>query len=60
VHRLGKYVKEKKRLIPIIWDDMLRSIPAQTLIESGIGQYVEPMVWVYVEDVDRQGCQMRI
>ncbi len=32
---------------------MLRSIPEDTLAQSGIGDAVEPMVWVYVEDVDR-------
>ncbi len=33
---------------------MLRSIPEDTLAQSGIGESgVEPMVWVYVEDVDR-------
>ena len=53
VHRLGKYVRQEMRRIPIIWDDMLRSIPAQNLLDSGIGAFVEPMVWVYVEDVDR-------
>ena len=46
--------KDKKSLIPIIWDDMLRKIPAEKLQESGVGQIgVEPMVWVYVEDIDR-------
>jgi len=32
---------------------MFRSIPGQTLVDSGIGNYVEPMVWVYVSDIDR-------
>ena len=40
-------------MIPIIWDDMLRKIQSEKLIESGIGRLVEPMVWVYVEDIDR-------
>ena len=54
VHRVGSYVKEQKGLVPIIWDDMLRKIPAEKLHESGIGSLgVEPMVWVYVEDIDR-------
>lgn len=52
VHRVGTYVREQSR-IPIIWDDMLRTIPGDTLTSSGIGAVVEPMVWVYVEDVDR-------
>ena len=38
---------------PIVWDDMLRTIPEDVLLASGAGRVVEPMVWVYVEDVDR-------
>ncbi|CAB4056413.1 HEX [Lepeophtheirus salmonis] len=36
-----------------MWDDMLRSFPAHSLIDSNIGDLVEPMVWVYIEDIDR-------
>lgn len=50
---MGKYVRDKKGVIPIIWDDMLRNIPSNTLSESGLGKVVEPMVWVYIEDIDR-------
>ena len=53
VHRVASYVVNKKGMIPIIWDDMLRKIQSEKLIESGIGRLVEPMVWVYVEDIDR-------
>ena len=53
VHRVASYVKKQKNVIPIIWDDMLRTIPAQILHDSKLGDVVEPMVWVYVEDVDR-------
>ena len=53
VHRLAKYVKESKGIIPIIWDDMLRNIPSQTIRDSGLGPLVEPMIWVYIEDIDR-------
>lgn len=49
---VASYVRSKGR-IPLIWDDMLRSIPVRKLNESGIGSLVEPMVWVYAEDVDR-------
>ena len=52
VHRLGTYVRSKS-VIPIIWDDMLRTVPSQTLEAAGIGDVVEPMVWVYIEDIDR-------
>ncbi|XP_066140842.1 hexosaminidase D-like isoform X1 [Euwallacea fornicatus] len=37
----------------IIWDDMLRHMSLQNLQSSNIGDYVEPMVWVYAEDVYR-------
>ena len=40
-------------MTPIIWDDMLRTMPMQTVQNSGIGDLVEPMIWVYVEDIDR-------
>lgn len=38
---------------PLIWDDMLRHIPAATLLEWKMNTLVEPMVWVYAEDVYR-------
>lgn len=53
VKRVGEYVRHEKRVLPIIWDDMLRTIPAHILHDSKLGSVVEPMVWVYVEDVDR-------
>nr|XP_033817412.1 hexosaminidase D [Geotrypetes seraphini]XP_033817413.1 hexosaminidase D [Geotrypetes seraphini]XP_033817414.1 hexosaminidase D [Geotrypetes seraphini] len=37
---------------PVAWDDMLRSIGAETLIESGIAGLVEPMIWDYASDLD--------
>jgi len=54
VQRVATYVKNKyKNVIPIIWDDMLRHISASTLREYKLGELVEPMVWVYAEDVYR-------
>lgn len=38
---------------PIIWDDMLRNLGRTDIMDSGIGELVEPMVWVYIEDIDR-------
>ncbi|KAL1130288.1 hypothetical protein AAG570_013226 [Ranatra chinensis] len=38
---------------PIIWDDMLRHLPPNSLDQYHIGELVEPMVWVYAEDVYR-------
>jgi hexosaminidase len=52
VIEVGSYVKQQGR-IPIIWDDMLRIVSVKKLLESGIGKLVEPMLWVYAEDVDR-------
>ncbi|CAG7704513.1 unnamed protein product [Allacma fusca] len=52
VTRVASIVRKKDK-IPIIWDDMLRSVPAKRLVDSGIGSLVEPMVWVYAEDIDR-------
>ena len=50
---MDKYVRDKVSMFPIIWDDMLRNIPSSMLSESGLGKLVEPMVWVYIEDIDR-------
>lgn len=37
----------------IVWDDMLRHISQQAMIEINLGNLVEPMVWVYAEDIYR-------
>ncbi|KAB0790321.1 hypothetical protein PPYR_12458 [Photinus pyralis] len=37
----------------IIWDDMLRHLSQQSLQDFGLGELVEPMVWVYAEDIYR-------
>ncbi|KAJ8918610.1 hypothetical protein NQ315_013116 [Exocentrus adspersus] len=37
----------------IVWDDMLRHISQQAMLEINIGNLVEPMVWVYAEDIYR-------
>ncbi|XP_014275818.1 hexosaminidase D isoform X1 [Halyomorpha halys] len=42
-----------KNVIPIIWDDMLRHLALSNLEQYHIGDLVEPMVWVYAEDVYR-------
>lgn len=52
VRKVGSLV-DRAGKIPLIWDDMLRSIPISDIQESGIGEIVEPMVWVYIEDIDR-------
>ena len=53
VVRVGEHVRRKYDVTPIIWDDMLRNIPTETLLQFRVGSVVEPMVWVYVEDVYR-------
>ena len=52
VARVARHVVKDGRT-PIIWDDMLRSLGKTDIKESGIGSLVEPMVWVYIEDIDR-------
>lgn len=37
----------------IVWDDMLRHISTDVLLEMKLGEHVEPMVWVYAEDIYR-------
>ena len=40
VHRVGQFVREEKKIIPIIWDDMLRSIPVNVILVSGVGSKI--------------------
>ncbi|XP_041363574.1 hexosaminidase D-like [Gigantopelta aegis] len=35
-------------VIPLIWDDMLRNIELPVLIDSGLKDLVEPMIWHYL------------
>ncbi|CAG9859566.1 unnamed protein product [Phyllotreta striolata] len=37
----------------IVWDDMLRHISQQAMLDVKLGELVEPMVWVYAEDIYR-------
>ncbi|CAG9773073.1 unnamed protein product [Ceutorhynchus assimilis] len=54
VQNVAKLVHEKNPKVQvIIWDDMLRHISLQTLQSFKIGDMVEPMVWVYAEDIYR-------
>ena len=52
VSKIAQYVKTQYHVQPIIWDDMLRQMNSKELQESQLGNLVEPMVWVYVEDID--------
>ena len=51
VKNVAGFVNRKGR-IPIMWDDMLRSMPHSDIKFSGIGNIVELMVWSYVDSVD--------
>ncbi|KAK5644619.1 hypothetical protein RI129_005919 [Pyrocoelia pectoralis] len=45
--------KQWPHLRLIIWDDMLRHLSQQSLQDFALGELVEPMVWVYAEDIYR-------
>lgn len=54
VTRVAEYVRSHyANVVPLIWDDMLRHLPPISLEQFHIGDLVEPMVWVYAEDVYR-------
>ncbi|XP_046658551.1 hexosaminidase D-like [Homalodisca vitripennis] len=54
VSKVAQYVRSKyANVVPLIWDDMLRHLPPISLEQFRIGELVEPMVWVYAEDVYR-------
>lgn len=53
VSAVAKYVRNKHKVIPIVWDDMLRHVSESTMQEFNLGELVEPMVWVYAEDIYR-------
>lgn len=52
VINVAHFVRTKwTQLKVIIWDDMLRGMTLSEMQHSQIGQYVEPMIWVYVSDI---------
>ncbi|CAH0555240.1 unnamed protein product [Brassicogethes aeneus] len=54
VRKVANIVHEKyPEVRVIIWDDMLRHLSQQTMIDMNLGKLVEPMVWVYAEDIYR-------
>lgn len=54
VRTVAKFVRKNwPHLKVVIWDDMLRQIQLGDLQKSKINELVEPMVWVYVENVYR-------
>ncbi|RZC42360.1 hexosaminidase D [Asbolus verrucosus] len=54
VQNVAKHIHERfPKLRLIIWDDMLRHLSQQSMLEVNLGDIVEPMVWVYAEDIYR-------
>uniref|UniRef100_A0A2P2I1L9 beta-N-acetylhexosaminidase n=1 Tax=Hirondellea gigas TaxID=1518452 RepID=A0A2P2I1L9_9CRUS len=53
VATIAKYVRAKYGSIVLIWDDMLRHISDAAMTDYHLGELVEPMVWVYAEDIYR-------
>ncbi|XP_054168742.1 hexosaminidase D-like isoform X2 [Oppia nitens] len=54
VRRVAHHVVERHSRIPLVWDDMLRQMSSESLLDSGLSQLgVEPVVWSYVKDVYR-------
>lgn len=54
VRNVAKFIRQKwPNLKIIIWDDMLRQMPLIDLQQTELGNFVEPMIWVYTEDIYR-------
>ena len=53
VASVARHVRNVHGVIPIVWDDMLRHISVTAMKEINLGELVEPMVWVYAEDIYR-------
>ncbi|MCL4162486.1 UNVERIFIED_CONTAM: hypothetical protein GTU68_025683, partial [Idotea baltica] len=53
VSQIAKYVRTTHGAIPLIWHDMLTHVSESYMKDYNIGELVEPVVWVYAEDVYR-------
>lgn len=51
VRKIANYVRDRHKVTPIIWDDMLRHTTVSELQKYEMGKLIEPMAWSYVEDV---------
>lgn len=51
VQKVAKHVKDTYKVDVIIWDDMLRNFMADEM--EPLADLVQPMVWVYADDVYR-------
>lgn len=48
VKSVARYVRTAHpHVMPLVWEDMFRSLSSSELFESGISQWVEPVVWNY-------------
>ncbi|KAB7496064.1 Hexosaminidase D [Armadillidium nasatum] len=45
--KVAQYIKSSYDIQPIMWDDEFRKTPLKSIIDSGIGKYVEIMIWRY-------------
>ena len=52
---MASYARAAHSVQPLMWDDMLRAVPAEELRRAQLGRLVEPVVWAYGESVDAQG-----
>ncbi|KAF2359829.1 Glycoside hydrolase superfamily, partial [Trinorchestia longiramus] len=53
VATVAKHARSKYGVGVLIWDDMLRHVSNAAMNDYHLGELVEPMVWVYAEDVYR-------
>ncbi|XP_028967191.1 hexosaminidase D [Galendromus occidentalis] len=50
---IAAYVRNDLKVIPLVWDDMMRHFSAEQMKRFRLDELVEPMVWTYVKDVYR-------
>ncbi|XP_043944839.1 hexosaminidase D-like [Protopterus annectens] len=63
VKEIGNFIIKKYSGIRLIlWDDMLRSIKLDTIKESGITEYMSPVIWSYIKDLKTEviGAELEI
>lgn len=53
VRAIARYIRKVYNVVPIVWDDMFRNMDSAVLKEFDLGSLVEPMVWVYIQDIMR-------
>lgn len=54
VTRVAEYVRATyPGVTPLVWDDMIRQWNPQYLQSTTLGGLVEPVVWVYTDDISQ-------